>query len=420
MFTKNAHGKRVNNVSEYLTWVAGLKRFFKYEDYDVLGPWFRGQHKDWPLYPKIYRPEYGGYARLKGEHIEDEIREQFITQAHIFCETKPAGDDDWEWYFLMQHFGAPTRLLDWTEGALLGLYFSVRGNPGYYDSVVWALDPYGLNEKSIRRSEVIPPSATGVDPKDKKLVNPWLPTRFKGGIAALPEGPIAVFPTHIARRISSQRSCFTLHGKDRNGLDERKNRGRLVKIIIPSFRVVDIRRELEDSGINETTIFPDLEGLSRSLCLKWRLNRHKDPHEQVYTRLRPSPNHGVGVFAIRRIKKDQPLFLGDNEEIIWIEEDHLPKAPREIRKLYDDFPIIDKERRYGCPLNFNRLTMSWYLNEPESGHRPNVYCVPESYDFVALRDIKQGEELTVKYKDYSEVPAIRVLRKSSRTKTFRK
>jgi len=407
-----------NNVSEFLTWVAEVKKNFKYKKDDALGPWFRGQHRDWPLYPKLYRPEYGGYARLNREYLEDEIREQFITQAYIFCETKPAGDDAWGWYFLMQHFGAPTRLLDWTEGALLSLYFAVRGNPGFYKSVVWALDPYALNEKSLGTDEVIPPSATGVAPKDKKLVDPWLPTRFKkGGMAALPDRPIAVFPTHIARRISSQRSCFTLHGKDLNGLDERKNTGRLLKIMIPSFRVVDIRRELEDSGINEATIFPDLEGLSRSLCLRWQSDKHKDPHEQVYTRLRPSPIHGVGVFAIKKIKRDTPLFAGDNEEMLWIEEGPVRRIRGEIRKLYDDFPVIDKERRYGCPRNFNRLTMSWYLNEPKSGDRPNVYCDPEGYDFFALRDIKPGEELTLKYEDYSELPTSGVPKKSIRKNT---
>ncbi len=119
--------------------------------------------------------------------------------------------------------------------------------------------------------------------------------------------------------------------------------------------------------------------------------------------MRPSEIHkgGVGVFAITKIEEGTPLFSDDNEEMLWIEEKSLPKAPKEIRKLYDDFAVI-KGKRYGCPRTFNRLTMAWYLNEPKSGQRPNVLCDSESYDFFALRDIEAGEELTVDYSKYSE------------------
>ena len=393
------------NVSEFLVRVSELRDILGFAKDDPWGPWFRGQQRHyWPLWPKLYR-DYDGYAKVKRDHIEDEIREEFIVRAPILSDTKPAGNDDWEWYFLMQHFGTPTRLLDWTEGALLGLYFAVKDNPGFYDAAVWVLDPFELNRRAIRREEVIPPSATGVLPGDKRLVDPWLPARFKN-MAGLPKRPIAVYPTHIARRISTQRSCFTVHGTDAMGLDklQGKKNGCLVKIIIPSFEVQAIRRELEASGIDEVTIFPDLAGLSRALSLKWKSDEHQQPHEGVYTRLRPSGIHkgGVGVFAIQKIEKRSPLFEGDNDEMLWVEEALLPKGPKEIRRLYADFPVINGGR-YGCPPTFNRLTVAWYLNEPKKGDRPNVGCT-DSYDFYALRNIKPGEELTVDYSTYSKSP----------------
>ena len=392
-------------MSEFVAQVSKLRDTLGFEKDDPWGPWFRGQQRHyWPLCPKLYR-DYGGYANVKKDHIEDEIREEFIVRAPILSDTRPAGNDDWEWYFLMQNFGTPTRLLDWTEGALLGLYFAVKDNPGFYDAAVWVLDPFDLNRRAIGREEVIPPSATGVLPGDKRLVDPWLPARFRN-MAGLPAQPIAVFPTHIARRISTQRSCFTVHGTDAKGLDKLhgKKNGCLVKITIPSFRVQAIRRELEASGIDEVPIFPDLAGLSRSLALKWKSDVHDQPHEAVYTRLRPSGIHkgGVGVFAICKIKKETLLFEGDNEEMLWVEGAHLPKTPDEIRKLYEDFPVI-KGGRYGCPPTFNRLTVAWYLNEPRRGERPNVGC-KDSYDFFSLRDINAGEELTVDYSTYSESP----------------
>ena len=69
-------------------------------------------------------------------------------------------------------------------------------------------------------------------------------------------------------------------------------------------------------------------------------------------------------------------------------------------KLYDDFCII-KGNKYGCPINFNSLTVGWYLNE--SKENPNVRATND-YDFIAIRDIKKGEELTVDYSTFSDYP----------------
>lgn len=213
--------------------------------------------------------------------------------------------------------------------------------------------------------------------------------------------------THVVRRISTQHSCFTIHGTDEKALDKRaqKKNGFLVKIVIPSFCAKVIRKELEICGIDESTIFPDLDGLGRSVCTNWPPDGFAPPHEGVYTRLRPSQiaKGGVGVFAIARIKKDTLLFRHDNEEMLWVDESSVEKTPTEIHKLYDDFAVL-KNRRYGCPPNLNRLTMSWYLNEPRKGTQPNVLCDPETYDFFAMRDIKPGEELTVNYATYSDLP----------------
>ena len=70
-----------------------------------------------------------------------------------------------------------------------------------------------------------------------------------------------------------------------------------------------------------------------------------------------------------------------------------------LRDLYDDFAII-KNDKYGSPRNFDLLTTSWYLNHSDN---PNV-AADKHYRFYALRDIKEGEELTVNYRTYSETP----------------
>ena len=98
------------------------------------------------------------------------------------------------------------------------------------------------------------------------------------------------------------------------------------------------------------------------------------------------------------------IFPDDNDPIIWIKENKIKRLPSELRRLYADFCIIrERDRNYGCPRSFNRLTVAWYLNRRKSGQKPNVGC-RQDYTFYALRDIKPGEELTVNYRTYSEPP----------------
>jgi hypothetical protein len=122
------------------------------------------------------------------------------------------------------------------------------------------------------------------------------------------------------------------------------------------------------------------------------------PHTDVYTRLQQSNIHGVGVFAVRQIKEGTPLFMSD-KDIVWVDEGQIVNLPDELKKLYEDFAIIE-DKRYGCPSNFNLLTMSWYLNDSDN---PNV-TVDDEYNMFALRDIQTGEELTIDSSKFSEQP----------------
>jgi hypothetical protein len=87
--------------------------------------------------------------------------------------------------------------------------------------------------------------------------------------------------------------------------------------------------------------------------------------------------------------------------MLWVGENRIAPLAGEVRKLYDDF-AVKKCGKVGCPPNFNRLTVSWYLNEPANGSQPNVYCDKETYEFFALKDISPDEELTVVYSTYSD------------------
>lgn len=132
------------------------------------------------------------------------------------------------------------------------------------------------------------------------------------------------------------------------------------------------------------------------------MRKNNKPHIGVYARLKPSNVHGVGVFAIRDIPKGANIFSNDTSQMRWILKKQFLDVKPEIRRLYDDFCVI-KGNKYGCPENFNSLTVAWYINEPPKGKSPNVKC-DKDYNFIASRKIKEGEELFVNYSDYSDLP----------------
>jgi hypothetical protein len=256
---------QVTSIHEYLEVVERCtKEWFTEES--SWGPWFRGQSDaTWALQPSIYR-----YFPLKRDirALEDEIRQEFVVRAPSLSPERP--QNSWEWYFLLQHSGAPTRLLDWTESALIALFFAVKDRRvrSDTDAAVWILEPWKLNEFVADIKEVIAPGAeAGMVAKHADRYRPWLPDRYSNTKSLEEQFPVAIYPTHFSRRISSQRSCFTIHGSDLDGFDHLPNQflTYLRKVIIREDKRHAIETSLSVSGVDELTVFPDLDGLGRWL-----------------------------------------------------------------------------------------------------------------------------------------------------------
>ncbi len=126
--------------------------------------------------------------------------------------------------------------------------------------------------------------------------------------------------------------------------------------------------------------------------------RPEQAHFGVCTRLAPSSIDGVGVFAIRNIKKGTDIFPEVDDEIIWINKTEVGKLHENVHALYEDY-CIHKGAQYGCPVSFNRMNVSWYLNHSS---KPNT-AVVKGYRVYALRDIKKGEELTLDYTSFMDM-----------------
>jgi hypothetical protein len=216
---------------------------------------FRGERDErWPLYSSISRYLMSfGVAREAWPEQERRIIRIFKRKAHVFLENPPAADDDFQWLALMQHHGAPTRLLDFTWSPYVAAFFALER--AVADSVVWALNPARVE--------------SGRAPKPKRL-----DPRIAGNFARYYLGGQRHFiwmgePHTMNRRLIAQSGTFALPGildtPIEEILEDRDPENVMTKFVI-SHAVREVAmRELYRMNITFATLFPDLDGLARSM-----------------------------------------------------------------------------------------------------------------------------------------------------------
>lgn len=189
----------------------------------------------------------------------------------------PAGypQSDWEQLFEMQHFGVPTRLLDWSENLFIAAHFALS-NPRATEMdpadppVVWCVDPVEWNRATPVLSEygerihVLTTSdeeLEAYDPEAKRKRN---------------KSPVAIFGTHNSGRIVAQRGTFFVWGEEAKPLEEfcGNSAATLRRYILKNDRNV-LARELDALGFGETMIVPELAALATELTRVegWRITK---------------------------------------------------------------------------------------------------------------------------------------------------
>jgi len=246
--------------------------------------WFRGvANSEHPLLPGIYRDD--AYRDWEYDQVQaNDLHDMFVLKARSYFRQVTQDYSDWEWYHLMQHYGLPTRLLDWTEGSLMGLYFASR-NLEAASPAVWIIDPFWLNSRSVG-SNVVFFSDVGRQSSGDEIAN--LYTRDTGD---LPEMPIAIIPPYVDERLRVQRSRFTVHGSEKDGFNklyQRHQSPRIACVRLEPASTETIKDEVVATGISESTLFPDLEGLAREL--KYEYGLFSIPEEDASTSDDTSPN----------------------------------------------------------------------------------------------------------------------------------
>jgi SET domain-containing protein len=121
----------------------------------------------------------------------------------------------------------------------------------------------------------------------------------------------------------------------------------------------------------------------------------KELRDDMYVMLKPSPVHGIGVFAIRDIPKGcRSIFSNHQSEWIKLPIREVEKLPDHSRDLVETYCLFDEENYYVPEYGFKIMDMVNYINHSSS---PNIRSINDGEFFEALTDIPTGTELLVNY-----------------------
>lgn len=227
--------------------------------------WFRGVGEEpYPLLPSLYRHP--------SVTVPDDLLKLEQQLVNRFCERSVPYQaqhlsSSWESVFLMQHYGIPTRLLDWTENPMVALFFALTttkrdmvSGTVIAPAAVWALSPRLWNERAFSHVTY----KGGPLSVSDQLLKTYTP--LSGDTP--PALPAAIYGIHNSPRIVAQRGVFTIFGsrvssmQDIFAADPFSDRA-MVKYVIPQGVADAILQKLYSTGFTEAVMFPGLDGLAK-------------------------------------------------------------------------------------------------------------------------------------------------------------
>ena len=208
------------------------------------------------------------------------ILQAFIQEASSIVSI-PSGHLS-EWAEYAQHYGAPTRLLDWSSNPFVALYFACK-NHKKTDGCVWM-----LHAKNYERIPVNP------DLGEQKKTRREIIGEIISGSKDYPI-PILYTPNYVDARMSAQSSYFMVWGSNREPFEKQfsdekyrmklpetdsgirsvgqhEMEALLFRFHIHGDRKQTLLRELDAVGINEKTLFPGLDGIGRYVERTYRFD----------------------------------------------------------------------------------------------------------------------------------------------------
>jgi hypothetical protein len=272
--------KRMNitNISNALSEIEKLAKGYEHNQKSIykvpenyIGPswykyqhnlWFRGQaNNDWKLEPQILRKEFSAVAEQSKSYLNDyeqTLYKQFLIVSNHITEK---GISEIDKYFLAQHHGLPTRLLDWTTNPLIALFFAASGEHEK-DGALFAM--FSRNDfGTVAHEDILT--------QDEDIVKEAIGKTFNGESSNNKyELPLRIIPNAQTGRLLNQSSRFTFHLDSHKSLETLVGNG-IHKFTINSTDKMNIIEELSMLNVKLSTIFPDLDNTIKELKRELRL-----------------------------------------------------------------------------------------------------------------------------------------------------
>ena len=287
----------IDSVQEYISLIEKLNNNYTYDfsiaPNTVFGKQlykprfiFRGHsnHEKNLMLPGVFREKMisAGHYVTEFSQLEHNILNDFISEACRFIRDVPE-DDISTWLEIAQHFGVPTRLLDFTENPLVALYFACSGSP-QNDAAVWIINEPAYNKKFFFESVLVQAS------KSQNIVTQivsqeivWPNYQQHVGDLQYIQWPWIYKPHYHAERMNLQSSVFMIWGADRRPLtaffkddeymvkDQPKNSesGIICYVNISAENKSKLLNQLDSLGINEKFVYPGVDGVGRYIRKKY-------------------------------------------------------------------------------------------------------------------------------------------------------
>jgi hypothetical protein len=205
---------------------------------------FRGHRcPGWKLETSLERAS----MRCNYDEVEFEkaVWQEFRRHAHSYMQRVPADSDTFEWLAFMQHYSAPTRLLDFTYSFWIALFFAFE--EAEEDCAVIALDPSSLaqNQPSKNYNQILKENIEHEIHVDDYLY--------------------ANVPFYTNDRLAIQKGTFVFSLNLRRKFHDLiiQNQKVFTQLTIKKSLFPDIRKKLNDFNCNSRVLFPGIDGYAR-------------------------------------------------------------------------------------------------------------------------------------------------------------